>query len=755
MLQPKQLKFRPYARLLTMLGEQLIKDERVALVELIKNAYDADADWVKVSFEGFSDSWKASEKSRIVIEDNGTGMTEGIIRDAWMNPASFSKKNLQGNKRITPVKGRVIQGEKGIGRFAMLKLGTSVTMITRPQNSKEEFVVSLDFSGYEDEFTKQGGKAVNRYLDELQVPFIARKAKEIVDRKVVIDGKKYKSGVTGTKLIIEGIRTSWNQSKVDTVVADAMRLLPIFSEVMGKTEGQAGKFAMSFVRDDDSSASNRSIKDELSHLRNLLNSNAVLKITNGRYDAKKHLFAFRLNGRAREIPFDDFRSYVYKRKTSKFGVAGSYPSCGSFGFSFYVFDFKPDRDDPASAKFRIEGSDEVELIKRHRIYLYRDGVRVYPYGEPDDDWLQVDVARGTISAGYYLSNDQVVGCVDITHDGNPGLRDKTSREGLVSDGDAVSDFLETLKMFLRYIRKVPYTQYKLDVKKRKDVRLMKMRKLEGAIGELIRYADQLGDPKLKRIAREVKDASERDKTVYARQAEILQDLAGVGLSVETASHDMMLMMAKAYESFDKVVRRAMVGKVRCNKCLGDLQQTRGLLSFIETQMRNQQSLFRSSRQRPHELNVKEVFDSVYEIYRDAYERQKPPIELSIKEVGGPLVVRCTDAVLMQVFINLLDNSLSWLMISAKEKHPAVTVTFNSDKRIVVFSDNGPGIPASNADYVFDPFFSTKEDGRGLGLYIAKQLLNRMGYDISLSERSERVLSGANLTIDLNYKEEQE
>ena len=101
MLQPKQLKFRPYARLLTMLGEQLIKDERVALVELIKNAYDADADWVKVSFEGFSDSWKASEKSRIVIEDNGTGMTESIIRDAWMNPASFSKKNLQGNRLLS------------------------------------------------------------------------------------------------------------------------------------------------------------------------------------------------------------------------------------------------------------------------------------------------------------------------------------------------------------------------------------------------------------------------------------------------------------------------------------------------------------------------------------------------------------------------------------------------------------------------------------------------------------------------------
>ena len=73
------LKIRPYARLLTMLGEQLIKNEQIALAELIKNSYDADADWVKVSFVDFkqkdnSEEIEVSQGSKIIIEDNGSGM---------------------------------------------------------------------------------------------------------------------------------------------------------------------------------------------------------------------------------------------------------------------------------------------------------------------------------------------------------------------------------------------------------------------------------------------------------------------------------------------------------------------------------------------------------------------------------------------------------------------------------------------------------------------------------------------------------
>ena len=66
----KNITIRPFARLLTMLGDQLIKNEQIAVIELIKNAYDADADWVKVSFEGFTESLNITSESRIIIEDN-------------------------------------------------------------------------------------------------------------------------------------------------------------------------------------------------------------------------------------------------------------------------------------------------------------------------------------------------------------------------------------------------------------------------------------------------------------------------------------------------------------------------------------------------------------------------------------------------------------------------------------------------------------------------------------------------------------
>jgi hypothetical protein len=87
--------------------------------------------------------------------------------------------------------------------------------------------------------------------------------------------------------------------------------------------------------------------------------------------------------------------------------------CGSFTFGFYIFDFNRD----PNSKYYLDKEDR-EILKAHRIYLYRDNIRVYPYGDSDDDWLQIDTYRGTVSAGWFLSNDQVVGHVNITQRGN-------------------------------------------------------------------------------------------------------------------------------------------------------------------------------------------------------------------------------------------------------------------------------------------------------------------------------------------------
>jgi len=110
MTNPSQLTFKPYARLLTMLGDQLIKDERIALVELIKNSYDADASWVKVTFSGFGDQFEMTPSSAITIEDDGIGMTKNILENHWLSPAT-PVKMLEKELNDTTEKGRKIQGE--------------------------------------------------------------------------------------------------------------------------------------------------------------------------------------------------------------------------------------------------------------------------------------------------------------------------------------------------------------------------------------------------------------------------------------------------------------------------------------------------------------------------------------------------------------------------------------------------------------------------------------------------------------------
>ena len=113
----EHLPIRPYARLLTMLGEQLIKNDRIALIELVKNSYDADATKVLIQFENFGPRLETSPESRIVILDNGDGMTDNIIREHWLNPATSLKVKKKRSSKPKTDGGRVIQGEKGIGRF--------------------------------------------------------------------------------------------------------------------------------------------------------------------------------------------------------------------------------------------------------------------------------------------------------------------------------------------------------------------------------------------------------------------------------------------------------------------------------------------------------------------------------------------------------------------------------------------------------------------------------------------------------------
>jgi len=739
--QTKQLQIRPYARLLTMLGEQLIKNERIALVELIKNSYDADADWVKVTFQGFGDNYKIKAGSKIIIEDNGQGMSQDLIENHWLNPATPEKKRRKKIKYTTG-KGRILQGEKGIGRFAILKLGRRIDIVTKTKEDHQEHHISYDFSQYDDEFLSEKGVEKDLYIDDLRVTLSNRKPERIVPSKLPFGSRKKNRLNQGTIIEISDLKGSWTTTKVDFVCRDLTKLESIF------LRGQNTDFEVGIYRDEKQHAFQ---EDYLEKLAILLEERSVIKIDSGRFDSDKKEYRYRLNDVEQSISILNPSITGLKVFRDRFGDAGSELNerqieSGDFDFGFYVFDFSAQ----APAKYRLD-KDDKSIIKDHRIYLYRDNIRVYPYGEPDDDWLRIDMYRGTKSAGHFLSNDQVVGFVNISQKNNPNLKDKTNREGLIDEGNATEDFITLLQTFLAYIRQKPYARYRKDIEKKKTQDVFCSEQVQKGFDEL---KAAVGDNKAAlRVLSKAEKEYKAERHYLTRRAETTEELAGVGLSVETASHDIMAIMGRVLANLDGLIRDLMsTDEIDKEELLKELQSTRGGMSFIEAQLKDIQLLFKSSKQRRKPIRVKEIVEKVARIYRRLLEKES--IQFTINAPSSPLVVKTTDAVLLQLFLNLFDNAVYWLRQTAKSGKK-IEVLLDGNKGRMIFSDNGPGIDKDDVPYIFEPFYSGKGDeGRGLGLYIARQLLERNEYSIELAEvKSEKLLPGANFVISF-FAEEQ-
>ncbi len=741
--KPQQIPIRPYARLLTMLGDQLISNERVALVELIKNCYDADSPWVKVSFDGIVEkSGKVAQ--RITVEDAGCGMTEDVVVNHWMNPATPEKKIKKDAGIGKTPSGRVLQGEKGIGRFAIFKLAQKVSVVTRAEGSPDEIVIEYDFSKYGDEFINQE----DLFLDALRVTVAKRTPEIFVDRKVQLGTALVAAPAHGTLIVLEKLKINWTERKIESVGKDVAYMQSIFGNRRKRCsydKATDGFFPFFYVDGKPLDVS----AEYLEELRTLLDNSSLIQITNGRFDAKKRQFTYTINGNvAPPLSLSDEQIvglYVMNRRfgddlKSKLNWT---PNCGSFGFQFYVFDFRAE----AQGRYSLDRRQK-DIIRQHRIYLYRDGIRVYPYGDKTDDWLSVDMLRGTVSAGMLLSNDQVVGCVDISHKENPRLRDQTNREGLIDEGEAKTDFVLLLQIFLSYIRKEVFKQLLAVDKSRKTVASVARGEIEQKLSE-VRDAVKKGEnARAEKILTNVSKMYSDQTEYMQRRVKLTEELAGVGMSVETASHDIMSMMSRVLQNLEGIIHDLETGsEIDTDELSRQLQSVYGGMSFISRQLRDIQLIFTSSKQRRRLLDVRPLVDKVAAIYGRLLKKRN--IRLTIEQPRGasPLRVKTTDAVILQLLINLFDNSVYWLN-TVDEKDKQIRILLDGGEGELVFSDNGPGVRPDDRNSIFEPFFSGKgEDGRGLGLYIARQLLERQDYAIELAADAEhRRLKGANFVV---------
>lgn len=485
-------------------------------------------------------------------------------------------------------------------------------------------------------------------------------------------------------------------------------------------------------------------------LSNLFDYKSVLRVQNGIYSSSNQTYTFYLNGIKKILPASDkfikgtkvYKNRFYDEKTKEYRDVSDF---GNFRFDFYVFDFNAKEP----SKYSL-GTEEKDLLRKHRVYLMRDGIRVLPYGDSDDDWLQIDIGRGTISAGAFFSNDQLVGRIEITKQGNPHLKDKTNREGLIDDENYTEDFIAIIRSFLSYLRMQSYKNYLDQQKEKQKLNDVKNKKVEKDIANLKEYFKD--NNTVQKLIKSLEKSYTTQYDYMKTRTERTESLAGVGLSVETSSHDMMLMLNKGLEALRNLYKSAENGIVLHEDLISELQQLMGIFSYVQSQMKDQQMLFTSSKQRRRNIRVRPLLDKVIQLY--GHTLSKNNIDYDVIEEGSPLIAKCTDADLLQLFINLIDNSVYWLKIIDR-KDKKILIKLDGNSGTLIFSDNGPGVNEDDAPYIFDPFFSAKgEDGRGLGLYISRKLMERNDYSIDLADiKEEKILSGANFVVSFVKQED--
>lgn len=718
-----------------MLGEQLIKNDRIALVELVKNAYDADATLVEVDFQGFDEEGHTTQKSSIVVTDNGTGMSEDVVRGAWMNPATPAKLNRKRTNGKTSL-GRVMQGEKGIGRFASFKLGSVVMLTTRTANDPEELSVLVDLSGL-DQVPAEGKEYEPLYLDEMGA-YLSKSQPRVF---VGSEGSK-PSLEHGTQIEIMALRSGWSSDEFLEAFADLERMQPLMwskepEASVGSSnneKNQANKFEVRFLIDGVDQRLSGVRQSELSALFD----RAVLRVTGGRFDNSNRAFSFEINDRPIHLPIDSSEIRGVRPFRDRFDTKDALPqiACGSFDFEFYIFDFSPTA--PIQNQLR---KDDKEILRNHRVYLYRDGIRVYPYGDPEDDWLQVDRIRGTQSARSMFSNDQALGYVSITQAGNPGLQDKTNREGLIDAGRSSGDFIALIQTVLSWLRAKPYEQYASANRRAKENALKDKGIFDREISALINSKDlpRSLQQNLQRINTAVTSERELAKIQLART----QDLAGVGLSVESASHDLIAAGTESLRLARKIQAELRQLGLAMEPVYSDTVGLVQRLEFVDSRFRDVQGLFVSTRQKRASLDVFMFLRRVKSMYASLHRDKQ--IEFQIDD-AKPLRAVTTEAALLQCLINLVDNATYWLMSSTHE--PRIIRAFKSGSSTIIVSDSGPGVSPSDAEFIFEPFYSGKGDeGKGLGLFIARQVGARNNFTVHIASVDDpRMLPGANFAI---------
>lgn len=707
---------KPAANHILTVGKGIIKDPFTAILELVKNSYDADAENVFVSLL-FQDSI-----TKIIIEDDGHGMSYDIVTNKWMVPSTQDKLR----QRKSRIKKRPLQGRKGIGRYAASILGEDLLMITTDSASSVTTELYLNWNDFASD---------SKFLEDVQILI-----------------ESYKSSQkNGTYLCVTGNK-NWIDYELDELISSMRRLLSPFDDIDNDF-----KIHLSITKKDSEKYKEYSerIKPlpvlEYYHYR-IYGTIDFLRVNEFGNDCLKAELTIENKSLKSILPLKIEREILLK--DSKYS--------SKLNIDIRAFDLDED--------FKINGFSEDESKKQLKelpgVAVIKDGFRVRPYGDKKVDWLGLNERRFN-NPTLRLSNNQVAGYVTVLQEEESHLEEKASREGF-KENEYYEGLVSVILSCLSELEPIRYKfrkQFNKGGRKPKSINeqidnVSSFESLNNKI-HLLFQQSKLSDE----VFTKVKNVIDEEAKVKAEQYEEIkktiaryQGQVTLGKILTVVFHEgrKPLNALKQHPTFIAAWCQEFIKAIESNsllkkddlkslydKILDRLQDNKTQAELFINIFKKLEPLANSKRSSAKEFKIVKPINDSFKLFENEFLERGISYnifgDIEATHIGWEIDFQI-------VFANLIENSIYWMAASAS-KNILVSIKDFEDKIVIDYQDTGEGIDEENIQNqdIFDPGFTTKNEGSGLGLSIAGEALERNKGRIEALSSAD----GANFIIKLS------
>jgi len=691
------LKWNFDVKTFSLLGSELITDRITALVELAKNAYDANATRLDIVFTKTTST--GTRLSKIEIKDDGEGMSSEDISNKWMVIGTSSKRT----RRLTdPPFNRRLIGEKGVGRFAVEKLGNTLSLKTKKTGSSYWLHLEIDWKKYSDIADKADGT----YFTDIPNKYWKSK------------GDKDESGTT---LSITGLNDVWTEHDIERAQKELSKIVSPLQQIRPPFD---------------------------IYICNANISKLPKKVVN-------HAITFATI--ERHIKFGKDYQEVLSVADGALGIRKE--PIKSFGpVALHLFFFNQDD------KNRFKRAYKGTFIQIDGFKVYRDGIITTPFAQHEDsldkkrDILGIDKRRWS---GFFekVSTRDLIGFVEITKDRNPKIVDATNRQDFL-DNQQYRDFKEFIIAQLLEVEKF----LKLEKEKTGEQITEELKEAKENLSDFSATIKELAD-KNPSISQELKQLSKQAKKVQIsikKGIKTQNDLKKE--SVRKENLYLSLMSLQEYSVHLAHAVRTAISKIKSyaeffkrefpnptynihfkkysNSIYDEMLRLDSVVNFMLS--------YASSNIDFAEFNLKDTIQDIFGAHLPIFNAEHIQVDL---EINDPVLLFHNKKFVDDIFENLISNSIKALR-GASSKKIKCSGYADTDKYIIFFSDNGVGIPSENQNKVFEIYFTTTAatGGAGVGLYIVKTRVEALRGSISIAN-SEFAPNGVTFRLEIPFKQE--